>query len=276
MKLLWLADVLRAAGQQVQEVPGWETRGRPYSYYPHGVLWHHTAGPEFEHATSRTPSLHIVIEGRAGIPGPLSQTLLAPDGTWYVVAAGYANHAGRGSYPGINRGNPELLGVEAEESGDGDWVPVQLEALREGTAAIMDFAGWDLLLGHKEWAPTRKVDPAGLNMDQERALIRKMIEEVDMMELDRVQNSDLVKRFEQLLADAGIMTGNHPDTAAVAPSLLKVTLGRVVRDQQKIFQKLEALEAEVEQLGLEGKVVDIEELAESIIDEIITRLQNPD
>lgn len=275
MKLLWLADVLRAAGQQVQEVPGWEERGRPYTYRPHGVLWHHTAGPEFEHSTSRTPSLRTVIEGRAGIPGPLSQTLLAPDGTWYVVAAGYANHAGRGSYPGIDRGNPELLGVEAEESGDGDWIPVQLEALREGTAAIMDFAGWEILLGHKEWTD-RKVDPAGLDMNQERALVRKMIEEVDAMELDRVKNAELVKRFERLLADVGIMTGDHPDTAAVAPSLLKVTLGRVVRDQRDIIKRLEALEAEVEQLREEGKVVDTEGLTESIIDEVITRLQNPD
>lgn len=266
MKLLWLADVLRAAGQKVQEVPGWETRGRPYTYRPHAVLWHHTAGPEFESPTSRTPSLRIVIEGRAGIPGPLSQLYLAPDSVWYVVAAGYANHAGRGSYPGIDRGNPELLGIEVEESGDGDWIPDQLKALRVGTAAIMAHAGWDLMIGHKEWTD-RKVDPAGLDMDYERRLVARMIEEVGMS-IDHVDSAQQVQEAQDYLVEQGLLNeprDNRADAAA-GVSLLMIMLARVHED---IVGKLH-------RSGSEEVIEDLDEVTEAVIDEITTRMQNPD
>lgn len=55
-----------------------------------------------------------------------------------MVAAGYPNHAGRGGHiPGITSGNREILRVKIEESGDGDWISEQLEAVRRGTAAIL-------------------------------------------------------------------------------------------------------------------------------------------
>jgi len=247
MKLLWLAEVLRGAGQKVQEVPGWKTRGRPYTYRPHGVLWHHTAGVEFDSPTSSTPSLRTVIEGRAGIPGPLSQTLLAPDGTWWIVAAGYANHAGRGSYPGISRGNPALLGVEVEESGDGDWIPEQLEALRKGTVAIMAYAGWDLLLGHKEWAPNRKVDPAGLDMEEERQRIRVMIKE-EVVSIDNVYAPDVVERAMADLKERGILSGDHPSMDAAGVSLVVVLLSRVIAHIEDLLDDAEVRDVDMDTL----------------------------
>lgn len=170
MRHLDLPDVLRNAGLEVETRPGWEKRGFEMGDV-RGVLCHHTAGP----ATGNAPSLGTVENGRPadGIPGPLSQFLLARDGTWIVIASGGANHAGRGGPAfggavGRDNGNFHLLGVEAENTGRGEpWSEVQLRSYIRGVAAILKDAGLsaDRALGHKEWAPTRKIDPAGIDMD---------------------------------------------------------------------------------------------------------------
>ena len=93
--LTWLADVLRAAGLNVAEQPGWKERGRGDVGEIKGVICHHTAGPP----TGNMPCLDVVTNGRTGanaLAGPLSQLCLGRDGTFYVVAAGRANHAGAG------------------------------------------------------------------------------------------------------------------------------------------------------------------------------------
>ena len=47
MRLTWLPAVLRAAGLDVYEMPGWRTRGRS-SITVQGVVGHHTAtGPRW-------------------------------------------------------------------------------------------------------------------------------------------------------------------------------------------------------------------------------------
>jgi len=89
--LSWLADVLRNANLPVVEVDGWKTRGRRDLTSPRGVMCHHTAAPR----GGNTPILRIVTQGRPDLAGPLAQLLLARDGTYYVVAAGVANHAAR-------------------------------------------------------------------------------------------------------------------------------------------------------------------------------------
>ncbi len=42
------------------------------------------------------PSLGVIRDGRPGLKGPLSQLGLGRDGAYYVIAAGRAQHAGRG------------------------------------------------------------------------------------------------------------------------------------------------------------------------------------
>jgi len=145
----------------------------------------------------------VIIEGRSDLSGPLSQLYLDGDGTWYVVAAGRANHAGRGSYAGLV-GNYYWLGVEAEDGGDGYWLPEQLEAYRAGTVAILRYTAWQYLCGHKEYAlpPGRKVDPAGLDMDHERRVCFDLARRpvlVDFLEDLMAQMTDDQKN--QLLAD---------------------------------------------------------------------------
>lgn len=160
--LTWLADVLRAAGLAVVEQPGWKDRGRAEMGTVKGVLCHHTAGPMKDNA----PSLGIVQNGRADLPGPLSQLVLARDGTYYVVGAGRCNHAGAGSWQGVTTGNSSFIGIEAENAGTGadPWPQVQMDAYVRGVAAILKHIGADSVMaaGHKEYALPRgrKPDPS--------------------------------------------------------------------------------------------------------------------
>ncbi len=162
-----LAEALRAWGLTVYEEPGWRTRGSDSLRDIRGILLHHTAGP----ASGNDPSKRVVRDGRAGLSGPLAQLYLARDGTWVTIASGLANHAGLGG-PWVidkktivpqNMGNYHLLGVEAESTGYGDWTQAQLDAYPRGVAALLaDFGlGSDRAVAHKEWAPSRKIDPAG-------------------------------------------------------------------------------------------------------------------
>lgn len=165
-----LADACRETGYPVTEVPGWKTRGHgPMANHVYGILDHHTAGPEPERTKSNMPSLNVLINGYSGLPGPLSQIGLGFDGRIYVIAAGLCYHGGAGSWRGVS-GNGYFLGIEAEDGGDGDWTPAQLDCYPRLNAVLCQFLdvgpGW--VAGHKEYAPTRKIDPAGINMDQMR------------------------------------------------------------------------------------------------------------
>ena len=159
--LAWLAEVLESAGLKVAEQPGWRTRGRGEMGEVKGVICHHTAGP----AQGNMPSLTVITAGRPDLAGPLAQLGLGRDGTFYVVAAGRANHAGGGEWQGIKTGNMSFIGIEAENTGKADdvWPAVQLDAYAHGVAAILRKigAGPQMCCGHKEYAlpPGRKPDP---------------------------------------------------------------------------------------------------------------------
>ncbi len=159
--LSWLPQVLENAGLKVAEQPGWLTRGHGPMAAVRGIVCHHTAGSR----TGNMPSLGVVTNGRPGLAGPLSQLCLGRDGTYFVVAAGRASHAGRGQWKGITSGNSSFIGIEAENSGKSDdpWPEVQMDAYRRGVAAILTKIGEDaeMCCGHKEWAlpKGRKPDP---------------------------------------------------------------------------------------------------------------------
>jgi N-acetylmuramoyl-L-alanine amidase len=161
LALPWLSDVLAASGLAVVEVGNWRTRSAGTMQTPTGVLGHHTAGP----AAGNYPSLQVVVDGRPGLSGPLSNLGLGRDGTWFVIAGGRAHHAGAGSLPWVprDRGNEFLIGVEAESTGRGDWTAAQRDSYPRGVAALLRYLGLPAsrFAGHKEYAPTRKIDPFG-------------------------------------------------------------------------------------------------------------------
>lgn len=161
----WLADVLRNAGLQVVEHEGWKTRGRPGVFDARGVMLHHTSSNP---KGGNTAALSTILEGRLDetppLHGPLSQLLLARDGTWHVIAAGRCNHAGKGRWRGDTNGNSHFIGVEAENNGAGEvWPVAQLDSYARGVAALLKRLGADdsMACGHKEYAlpKGRKVDP---------------------------------------------------------------------------------------------------------------------
>lgn len=158
--LTWLAQVLKDAGLTVAEQPGWQSRGRGPMGNVKGVICHHTAGPK----SGIMPSLTVITHGRPGLDGPLAQLGLGRDGTWFVIAAGRANHAGAGLWKGITAGNMSFIGIEAENQGipADPWPPAQVESYARGCAALLKKlgAGVDMCIGHKEWAPRRKIDPS--------------------------------------------------------------------------------------------------------------------
>lgn len=169
--LTWLPEVLEDAGLKVAEHPGWRTRGRGDVGKIRGVICHHTAGASAAHGIM--PTLNTLVNGRAAtaktkpLAGPLAQLGLARDGTWIVIAAGRANHAGDGNWRGVTTGNSSMIGVEAENTGlpsDSPWPDVQMDAYARGVAAILKKigAGADMCCGHKEYALPmgRKPDPS--------------------------------------------------------------------------------------------------------------------
>lgn len=160
--LTWLPAVLEAAGLKVAEVDGWAHRGRAEIGSVLGVIIHHTVGPKL----GNMPSLRTLINGRSDLPGPLCNLGLGRDGTWYVVAAGRANHAGVGSWKGVRTGNSNFIGIECENTGRADdqpWPVVQMDALRRGCAELLQHSNRDVpwCIGHKEFAlpAGRKPDP---------------------------------------------------------------------------------------------------------------------
>lgn len=179
--LIWLPSVLKAAGLKVAEVPGWRTRGVGGVGVGDikGVICHHTAGPK----TGNMPSLNIVTNGRTGLRGPLSQLCLGRDGTFFIVAAGRANHAGQGEWRGNPNGNTEFIGIEAENTGeskgerdDFPWPAVQMDAYERGVAAILKHIGQSSIMccGHKEFRPGAKIDPL-FNMNTFRLKVDNII-----------------------------------------------------------------------------------------------------
>lgn len=217
MKTYGLVAHLRRWGLDVEEKSGWRTRGRPYNFYPRAIICHHTASGA---QSGNFASEGIVTSGRSDLPGPLCQILLGRDGTVKLIAAGYANHAGYGGpKAGIpaNQGNTYSIGIEAENNGVGEpWSAKQLNAYYRLCAALLDWLGTSdvsRVIGHKEWAPTRKIDPAGLNMDKFREQVKKALSQgasVKTVSLSRLKpgkrNKDVLllkRRLEKRGIEAG-------------------------------------------------------------------------
>jgi peptidoglycan hydrolase-like protein with peptidoglycan-binding domain len=177
-QLTWLATVLKNAGLKVSEVPGWQNRGRPTPMGTvKGVMCHHTATPNAQ--DRNMPTLNVLTNGRDDLPGPLSQLGLGRDGTFFIIAAGRCNHAGPGTWQGETNGNGSFIGIEAENDGRQAWPAVQLEAYRQGVAAILTHIGASeqMCCGHKEFATPlgRKNDPT-IDMARFRAEVKALMD----------------------------------------------------------------------------------------------------
>lgn len=235
-KLIWLSTVLQNAGLKVAEVPGWQNRGRPAPMETvKGVMCHHTSGS----VEGNMPSLNILINGRSDLSGPLAQLGLGRDGTFYIIAAGRCNHAGKGSWKGETNGNSSFIGIEAENAGGfknpagpndppfDPWPTVQLDAYYRGVAAILSHvsATEEMCCGHKEYAlpQGRKPDPHTLDMIQFRLNVKSILDDTAIPQnliprrdsegrptLRRNSNNNLKFLVKEVQLKIGI-TNNHAD-----------------------------------------------------------------
>ena len=174
-----LAAALRKHKVPLKEIKGWQRRGHGGMASVHGILLHHTAGP----AKGVIPSLGVLTHGRAGLSGPLCNLGYGRDGKAYVVAGGRAYHAGapdplnsEGARAlGTTQGNSYMLGIEMESTGRGDWTDAQRKNLVPLLVALCRI--YDIpphrIIAHREWAPRRKPDPVGINMDKLRAAVAR-------------------------------------------------------------------------------------------------------
>lgn len=161
-----LADVLRRAGLSVEEVEGWKRRQRGGAGYssarPLGIIIHHTASPKKWDGRRDVDYMTFECENK-----PLANLYLDRRGRWWVLAAGATNTNGKGgpwrTLP-ENGANSRVLGIEAGNDGVGEsWPEVMQDAYVRGVAALAEAyrIPTDHVLSHREWAPARKVDPAG-------------------------------------------------------------------------------------------------------------------
>jgi N-acetylmuramoyl-L-alanine amidase/LysM domain len=164
--LLDLADVLRRAGLRVREVGGWQQRERGGTGYgqvdPIGIVVHHTASSS---GWDGQPDVNLLALECA--VAPMSNLYVDRSGQWWVLAGGATNTNGTGGPWGpipLVSANSRVIGIEARNNGVGEpWPDVMQDAYVAGVAALADAYEVEPgnILAHHEWAPTRKVDPAG-------------------------------------------------------------------------------------------------------------------
>lgn len=178
--LIWLPQVLRSAGLEVLEHPGWQNRGHGEMGKVQGVLCHHTCGP----LHGDLPDINVLVDGRPDLGGPLCNLGLGRSGKFYMIAAGKGWHAGRGNWHGVTDGNAHLIGIEAENTGETKgpraetWPDVQMQAYMRGTAAILKHVGAEssMAAGHKEYAlPKGRKDDPSFDMDKFRLGVTTMM-----------------------------------------------------------------------------------------------------
>jgi hypothetical protein len=161
-----LAFVVRAAGLDVIEMDGWQTRARSSGGYSSGrpthVMVHHTAsGP----SSDGWPDANYCTHGSDN--RPVANLYLNRAGTVWVMAAGATNTNGQGgpldNVPADSM-NSYAIGIEAGNNGTGEVWPV---AQQDGylwlcQALCATYAiPHSHVRSHAEWSPGRKIDPAG-------------------------------------------------------------------------------------------------------------------
>lgn len=177
---IWLPDVLRRAGLEVREYPGWRDRGHgDFGAITH-VICHHTGSfGETPRGIAEHPQL-----------GLCSQLHLDRNGVYTMCGAGIAWHAGVGAYPGLptNNANQVTIGIEAANDGGGkpglphraSWSDAQYNAYVRGVAAILAHLGLPATraIGHKEWAgPAQgKWDPGAIDMNTFRRDVQAVLD----------------------------------------------------------------------------------------------------
>ena len=162
-RVLWLADVLRAAGLQVVEYDQWKTRGREDFGPVKGIVCHHTGSSI--RSTDSNDVRQLALTGTPSAPTvPISQLFLSRSGFWWVLASGTATGVKTGTGgPLKGYGDDAVIQVEAQHAGATEqWTPEQYNSYVRGCAAIAAHLKLEVkfVIGHKEHQPGDKNDPS--------------------------------------------------------------------------------------------------------------------
>lgn len=238
--MTWLADAIRAEGAKVVETNGWKTRGWGSDsdfVGGRGVMEHHTASSK---TAGNAPALGFVTTGSS--IAPLCNLLIGRDGTVFVVAAGKANHGGLGgpwrTVP-KDSANTYTVGIEIENNGIGEPYPTaQILAVMQSTKAILERQKHDAewAVAHKEWAPTRKIDPS-FSMSAFRADLKDFMEGGDELPFLSENDQKQLKVFLDTLRNK--MADNPADDPPVTAKGAAVRLGQVYRVVKRKLMKPE-------------------------------------
>lgn len=174
-----LPEYFDAGGLDVHVLPGYDTRSRstggfdPHIPAPVGMALHHTAG-----GPGMDGLAHALYGAMNHISKPIDNFSIGRAGTLFCDAAGASNTEGQGGplgpwLPGPgNYANPRVIGLEICNNGVGEPYPdPQQDAIFLYSVLLYmygikhwgweDSVPWYRLFAHFEWAPTRKIDPAG-------------------------------------------------------------------------------------------------------------------
>lgn len=162
-----VVDAFEDAGIPYVTLNGWKTRGRSsgqgFRAAPRGIIVHHTASQ-----TSLDNDVNYMTYNAQY--SPIANLYIGRGGEVVVMAAGGCNHAGSGSGTSWGSSVPEnsansyAIGIECGNNGVGEyWPQAQRERLIQVCAVLMDRYAIPIneLRAHFEWAPWRKIDPAG-------------------------------------------------------------------------------------------------------------------
>lgn len=175
-----MADVLRSVGCTVEELPDWKltSRSNDTSRYVSGrpthFMHHHTATRTAAHSVHSLCRLEAKQLQLAEPNEPTSNLGLCTHGVWFCICAGPSNTNGVGvdtwhpvgdrlKVPD-NSMNSFALANEMLNNGVNErYSDDLLNALLNGTAALCRAYNIGVFenRAHFEWAPTRKIDPAG-------------------------------------------------------------------------------------------------------------------
>ena len=196
---MWLNDLAQAcrgSGLTVHEASGWQRRNHGQMSAVRGVICHHTG-------SSGSGAEAVVRDGRTGLAGPLAQLTLRRDGSVAVLANGVSWHAGTGAWPSIgrNNGNAYCVGIEAIYNGS-DITQAQRRSYPRLVAALCRHYRVPVgnVIGHREWAPSRKVDPGQIDMPAFRREVAALVNGTTT--LQRGSKGPAVEALQQRLKSA--------------------------------------------------------------------------
>lgn len=180
----WLHDIdevlKRGLGRGIpylELIPGWELRSRSSGGLDsiNGILDHHTASPP---SWDWRRDIDYIAFNNPNAPSPISQLYVGRTGAVAIIAAGAANHGGRGgaykpggpTYVSVDRANTQLIGKEMGNSGTGEqwpWEQIYASITADALICLAEKWGPGHVFAHKEYCGPgttqagRKIDPFG-------------------------------------------------------------------------------------------------------------------